>query len=71
MSTPVAPTTRKPRQRDAEATREAILASARRAFALSGYDGAGVRDIAAGAGVTAMMVNRYFGSKEQDRKSVV
>ncbi|MDA5340829.1 TetR/AcrR family transcriptional regulator [Stenotrophomonas maltophilia] len=65
MSTPAAPTTRKPRQRDAEATREAILASARRAFALSGYDGAGVRDIAAGAGVTAMMVNRYFGSKEQ------
>lgn len=65
MNTPAAPATRKPRQRDAEATREAILASARRAFALSGYDGAGVRDIAAGAGVTAMMVNRYFGSKEQ------
>lgn len=65
MDTPAAPTTRKPRQRDVEATREAILASARRAFALSGYDGAGVRDIAAGAGVTAMMVNRYFGSKEQ------
>ncbi|HEL3781413.1 TetR/AcrR family transcriptional regulator [Stenotrophomonas sp. CC22-02] len=65
MDTPAAPTTRTPRQRDAEATREAILASARRAFALSGYDGAGVRDIAAGAGVTAMMVNRYFGSKEQ------
>lgn len=55
----------KPRPRDAEATREAILASARRAFAQSGYDGAGVREIAAGAGVTAMMVNRYFGSKEQ------
>ncbi|NYF21793.1 AcrR family transcriptional regulator [Xanthomonas sp. JAI131] len=53
------------RARDAEATREAILASARRAFAQSGYDGAGVREIAAGAGVTAMMVNRYFGSKEQ------
>ncbi|HEL3180511.1 TPA: TetR family transcriptional regulator [Stenotrophomonas maltophilia] len=65
MNTPAAPTTRTRRQRDAEATREAILASARRAFALSGYDGAGVRDIAAGAGVTAMMVNRYFGSKEQ------
>jgi AcrR family transcriptional regulator len=55
----------KPRPRDAEATREAILVSARRAFAQSGYDGAGVREIAAGAGVTAMMVNRYFGSKEQ------
>ena len=54
-----------PRRRDAAATRAAILASARRAFAASGYDGAGVREIAAGAGVTAMLVNRYFGSKEQ------
>ena len=53
------------RRRNAVATREAILASARRAFAQSGYDGAGVREIAAGAGVTAMLVNRYFGSKEQ------
>lgn len=46
-------------------TREAILGSARRAFARAGYDGAGVREIAAGAGVTAMLVNRYFGSKEK------
>ena len=46
-------------------TREAILISARHAFARAGYDGAGVREIAAGAGVTAMLVNRYFGSKEQ------
>jgi AcrR family transcriptional regulator len=30
-----------------------------------GYDAAGVREIAAGAGVTAMLVNRYFGSKER------
>lgn len=54
-----------PRRRNASATREAILDSARQAFARSGYDGAGVREIAAGAGVTAMLVNRYFGSKEQ------
>lgn len=54
----------KPRRRNAQATRQAILASARRAFAKSGFDGAGVREIAAGAGVTAMLVNRYFGSKE-------
>ncbi len=54
-----------PRRRDAAATRAAILASARRAFARAGYDGVGVREIAAGAGVTAMLVNRYFGSKEQ------
>jgi AcrR family transcriptional regulator len=46
-------------------TREAILQSARLAFTRSGYDGAGVREIAQGVGVTAMMVNRYFGSKAQ------
>lgn len=50
--------------RNALATREAILVSARKAFAHVGYDGAGVREIAEGAGVTAMLVNRYFGSKE-------
>src|SRR5262245_39019940 len=53
------------RQRNATATRAAILQSARRAFARAGYDGAGVREIARGAGVTAMLVNRYFGSKER------
>lgn len=53
-----------PKRRNAASTREAILAAARQAFARSGYDGAGVREIAAGAGVTAMLVNRYFGSKE-------
>lgn len=53
------------RTRDAAATRAAILASARRRFAEAGYDGAGVREIAHGAGVTAMLVNRYFGSKEE------
>jgi AcrR family transcriptional regulator len=55
----------KRRPRNAAATRAAILASARRAFARAGYDGAGVREIAKGAGVTAMLVNRYFGSKER------
>lgn len=58
-------TTPPSRKRDAAATRRAILDSARQAFARSGYDGAGVREIAASAGVTAMLVNRYFGSKEQ------
>src|SRR6185436_16563966 len=53
------------RRRNAANTREAILASARTAFTNSGYDGAGVREIASGAGVTAMLVNRYFGSKER------
>lgn len=53
------------RPRNASATREAILTSAIRNFARAGYDGVGVRDIAGEAGVTAMLVNRYFGSKEQ------
>lgn len=55
----------KRRRRDAAATRKAILESAITAFTRRGYDGVGVREIAAGAGVTAMLVNRYFGSKEQ------
>jgi AcrR family transcriptional regulator len=52
------------RRRGASATREAILESARRRFADEGYERAGVRAIAADAGVTAALVNRYFGSKE-------
>jgi AcrR family transcriptional regulator len=52
------------------ATRQAILESARLAFTQAGYD-AGVREIAENAGVTAMLVNRYFGSKEQLFEEVV
>ena len=58
-------TATKPRPRNAQATRKAILDSAIRNFARAGYDGVGVREIAGEAGVTAMLVNRYFGSKEQ------
>jgi AcrR family transcriptional regulator len=53
------------RPRNAVATRAAILQSALSAFADRGYDGAGVREIAHTAGVTAVLVNRYFGSKER------
>jgi AcrR family transcriptional regulator len=52
------------RKRDAASTRAAILAAARQAFSGSGYDSVGVRDIAGKAGVTAALVNRYFGSKK-------
>ena len=52
------------RRRDAAATRSAILEAATRRFAFEGYQNAGVREIAADAGVDAAMVNRYFGSKE-------
>jgi AcrR family transcriptional regulator len=53
------------RPRNAAATRLAILNSAIEAFTRHGYDGVGVREIAEAAGATAMMVNRYFGSKEK------
>jgi len=52
------------RRRDAAATRSAILEAATRRFACQGYQHAGVRAIAADAGVDAAMVNRYFGSKD-------
>jgi AcrR family transcriptional regulator len=54
-----------PRRRDATATRAAILAAAVEEFTEYGYTGAGVRQIAERAGVTAMLINRYFGSKEK------
>lgn len=57
--------TDRPRRRNAGATRGAILAAARTAFARAGYDEVGVRDIAAVAGVDPALVVRYFGSKER------
>ncbi|MDX3660133.1 TetR family transcriptional regulator [Streptomyces sp. ID05-26A] len=51
-------------RRDATATRAAILRAGVEAFTRFGFDGVGVREIAQAAGVSAMLVNRYFGSKE-------
>ena len=41
-----------------------MLLAARAVFAEVGYDAAGIREIAAQAGVDARLVGRYFGSKE-------
>jgi len=46
-------------------TRAAILLAARAQFTETGYDGAGLRAIAARAGVNVALINRYFGSKER------
>jgi AcrR family transcriptional regulator len=54
----------KPRRRDAEATRAAILEAAKRQFAQLGYDRAGLRDISGEAGVDVALIKRYFGGKE-------
>jgi AcrR family transcriptional regulator len=61
----VLPIDRPKRPRNAAATRDAILRSALAAFSRYGYDGVGVREIAHMAGVTGVLVNRYFGSKEE------
>ena len=48
-----------------EATRQAILDAARERFSTGAYEQVGLREIAAAAGATAALVNRYFGTKEQ------
>jgi AcrR family transcriptional regulator len=53
------------RQKNAAATREALLLSARRRFLEESYDNVGLRDIARDAGVDVALVGRYFGSKEE------
>ena len=45
-------------------TADVILAAARRQFASYGYDGTGLRAIAALAEVNVALIGRYFGSKE-------
>lgn len=53
------------RKKDGPATREAILEAARTAFTRAGFQGAGVREIAALVGVHPSLVNRYFGTKQE------
>lgn len=52
------------RARDAAHTRRLLLESALLRFAHDGYGATTSRDVAADAGVTVALVNRYFGSKE-------
>jgi AcrR family transcriptional regulator len=53
-----------PRRRS-DATRAAILDSARERFASDGYERATIRAIAADAGIDPSMVMRYYGNKER------
>lgn len=52
------------RRRGTEGTREKILAAARSHFGESGFEGATIRGIAAGAGVDPALIPHYFGSKQ-------
>jgi AcrR family transcriptional regulator len=53
-----------PPQSSADRTRAAILAAARDCFCETGYDGTGLRAIAARAGANVALIQRYYGSKE-------
>ena len=53
-----------PQRRNPEATRQKLLAAARREFADSGLAGARVDEIAARAGVNKQLVYHYFGDKD-------
>jgi AcrR family transcriptional regulator len=53
----------RPVNADAQATQARILSTAYDLFASHGIDGASIRDIAKGAGVSLAMVHHYFGSK--------
>jgi AcrR family transcriptional regulator len=59
------------RAKNGAATREAMLASARRRFLEESYENVGLRDIARDAGVDVALVGRYFGSKEELFKQVL
>lgn len=52
------------RQRDAERSRELLLAAALDEFAKRGFAGARVQEIAAKAGLNKQLINYYFGGKE-------
>jgi AcrR family transcriptional regulator len=67
----MAQTDERPRERNAEATREAIREAATRLFCEHGFDGAGTREIAMAAGVDPRLITRYFGSKEGLFKEVI
>jgi AcrR family transcriptional regulator len=60
-----------PRSKNAAATRQAMLVSARSRFLQESYENVGLRDIAADAGVDVALVSRYFGSKEELFKEVL
>jgi AcrR family transcriptional regulator len=53
----------KPKQRNAEKTKAAILQAARRLFAERGIAAASIRDIAKAAGVSHGLVQQYFGNR--------
>jgi AcrR family transcriptional regulator len=61
----------RPINADADATRARILHSALELFSAHGIDGASIREVAKGAGVSLAMVHHYFGSKDDLHRAVI
>jgi AcrR family transcriptional regulator len=61
----------RPINADADATRARILQSALQLFSAHGIDGASIREVAKGAGVSLAMVHHYFGSKDDLHRAVI
>ena len=57
--------------RNAQQTREAVLASAEELFARKGYDLASLQEIGDAAGVSRGLPNYFFGSKQRLHQAVV
>jgi TetR/AcrR family transcriptional regulator len=57
--------------RDADRTREAVLAAAENVFAERGYEGATLEDIGAAAGVSRGTPGYFFGSKEKLYRAIL
>src|SRR5262249_23251780 len=60
----------RPKTDDPEA-RAKILAAAERLFAEHGFDGVGIRQIAAAAGVNGAMIHYYFGNKKRLYRAII
>jgi TetR/AcrR family transcriptional regulator len=61
----------RPINADADATRARILQSALHLFSAHGIDGASIREVAKGAGVSLAMVHHYFGTKDDLHRAVI
>ena len=60
-----------PRRRDADATRQALLAAGTRLFAERGYDGVPVSAIADRAAVNKAMISYHFGGKQKLYRAIL
>ena len=59
------------REREKERAREAILHAAADTFAQSGYENAGMKEIASRAGISVGMLYNYFKGKDEIYRELI